>query len=106
MPEKPWKTPSALVILFALGVTLLLVLFWGNYNAVTLWHLYQQKKELSRKIEELKVENQVLSDQIEGLKDNPEVIEKVAREKLGMSGEGETIYRILPEKADSSLDSL
>ena len=99
MPEKPWKAPSALVILFALGVTLVLVLFWGNYNAVTLWHLYQQKKEL-------KVENQVLSDQIEGLKDNPEVIEKVAREKLGMTGEGETIYRILPEESDSSLDSL
>jgi len=106
MPDTPWKTRTALVILFALGMTLVLVLFWGNYNAATLWHLFQQKKELSAKIEELKVENQMLSDQIEGLKDNPEVIEKVAREKLGMAAEGETIYRILPEPADSSQDSL
>ena len=106
MPDKPWKTRIALVMLFALGVTLVLVLFWGNYNAVTLWRVFQQKKELSRKIEELKVENQMLSDQIESLKSNPEVIEKVAREKLGMVGKDETIYRILPEKADSASDSL
>ena len=106
MPETHRKTRSALLALFALVIALVLVLFWGNYNAVTLWQLRQQNKELSRKIEDLKVENQFLSDQIEGLKDNPEVIEKVAREKLGMAGEGETIYRILPQKADSSSDSL
>jgi cell division protein FtsB len=106
MPDAPWKTRAAIVMLLGLGATLLLVLFWGDYNATALWHLRQQKKELSSKIEELKVENQILTDQIEVLKDNPEVIEKVAREKLGMTGEGETVYRILPEKADSSVDSL
>ena len=106
MPDAPWKTRAAIVMFLGLVATLLLVLFWGDYNATTLWQLHQQKKELSGKIEELKVENQILTDKIEGLKDNPEVIEKVAREKLGMTGKGETVYRILPEKADSSVDSL
>ncbi|HUU27206.1 MAG TPA: septum formation initiator family protein [archaeon] len=84
----------------------MLVLFGGNYNVVSLWSLYQQKKALSQQVENLRIENQILADQIRSLKDDPETIEKVARENLGMAGKGETIYRILPEPKDSTQDSL
>ena len=94
------------MIFFIFGVLLLLVLFGGSYNVFSLWSLYQQKKALSLEVEKLRVENQILADQIRSLKEDPEAIEKVARENIGMAGKGETIYRILPEGRDSVRDSL
>jgi cell division protein FtsB len=106
MPVSPWKSRPKLLILSIFGVLLLLVLFGGSYNAFSLWSLYQQKKALSLEVEKLRVENQILADQIRSLKENPEAIEKVARENIGMAGKGETVYRILPEGRDSVRDSL
>jgi cell division protein FtsB len=106
MADAPRKGPAILVILAVLGLVLTAVLSWGEYDAFSLWSLYRQRKELARQVEELKIKNQALIDQIEGLKSNPELIEKIARENLGMSGKGETVYRILPEKPDSLPDSL
>jgi len=94
------------LILSIFGVLLLLVLFGGSYNVFSLWSLYQQKKALSLEVEKLRVENQILTDQIRSLKEDPEAIEKVARENIGMAGKGETVYRILPEGRDSVRDSL
>jgi cell division protein FtsB len=106
MPVSPWKSRPKLLILFIFGVLLLLVIFGGSYNVFSLWNLYQQKKALSLEVEKLRVENQILADQIRSLKEDPEAIEKVARENIGMAGKGETVYRILPEGRDSVRDSL
>ena len=106
MPVFPWKKRPKLVLLTLFGVLLILVLFGGDYNFASIWDLYQKKKALSEQVEQLRIQNQILSDQIKLLKEDPEAIEKVAREKLGMAGKGENIYRILPEGPDSASDSL
>jgi len=106
MPVFPWKKRPKLVLLTLFGVLLILVTFGGDYNFVSIWDLYQKKKALSEQVEQLRVQNQILADQIRLLKEDPQVIEKVAREKLGMAGKEEYIYRILPEGADSVSDSL
>lgn len=106
MNDGPRKNRKALIAAAALGVVLTVLLFWGEYDVFTLWGLHRERAGLAREVEQLKVENQQLIDQIEGLKDNPEVIEKIARENIGMAGRGETVYRILPESADSIRDSL
>ena len=101
-----WNNRPKLFILSLFGAILLMVLLGGDYNLASLWGLYQQKKALSGRVEELRIQNQMLADQIKQLKEDPQAIEKVARENLGMAGQGETIYRILPESRDSTTDSL
>ena len=51
------------------------------------------------------MENQLLADQIKRLEDDPGAIEKVAREEFGMARRGESVYRVLPDVADSARDS-
>ncbi len=106
MPDGPGKGRRVLIILAASAILVLLLLFWGEYDLVTLWGLNKQRRELIGQVEQLKVENQGLIDQMQGLQDNPEVIEKIARENLGMARKGETVYRILPVDRDTLPDSL
>ncbi|MCE5270221.1 septum formation initiator family protein [bacterium] len=106
MLDGPRKGRRVLLVLAASVALILLLLFWGEYDLVTLWRLDRERRELSGQVEQLKVENQGLIDQIDGLQDNPEMIEKIARENLGMARKGETVYRILPAERDTLLDSL
>ena len=106
MPVLSWKKRPKLVLLTLFGGLLILALFGGDYNFVSIWKLYQKKKALSEHVEQLRIQNQILTDQIRLFREDPQAIEKVARENLGMAGKGETIYRILPEGPDSAADSL
>ena len=106
MPVLSWKKRPTLVLLTLFGGLLILALFGGDYNFVSIWKLYQKKKALSEHVEQLRIHNQILADQIRVFREDPQAIEKVARENLGMAGKGETIYRILPEGPDSAADSL
>jgi len=81
-----------------------LVLFFA-YLQYVLWFkddgilkMLSLKKELSLQIEQnekLKQKNQVLYQQIERLKKDPEVAEGRARGELGMIKKGETFYQII-----------
>ena len=51
--------------------------------------------------ETLKKENEKLRFEIKALKTDPLAIETLAREKLGMVHEGETIYQIVPQNSSS-----
>jgi len=106
MPVLSWKKRPKIVLLTLFGGLLILALFGGDYNFVSIWKLYQKKKALSEHVEQLRIHNQILADQIRVFREDPQAIEKVARENLGMAGKGETIYRILPEGPDSAADSL
>ncbi len=97
-----WRSRPILFILTLFCCLLLAVLIVGDYNAFSIWGLYQQREDLSRQVDSLRVENQLLADQIKLLEGDPRAIEKVAREQFGMAHNAETVYRILPETADSS----
>lgn len=100
-----WRTRPKLFVLSLLGCLLLAVLIGGDYNIASIWGLYRQKQQLAREVDSLRVENQLLTDQIKRLEQDPGAIEKVAREEFGMAGRGESIYKVLPEQTDSTGDS-
>ncbi len=103
----PWKRQLRPVVLLLFGTLLLLALFGGENNLLSLWKLHRQRQALLEEVERLRVDNQLLADQIRALREDPSAIEKVAREHLGMSAPGETIYRILPAAGrDSVADSV
>lgn len=101
-----WRNRPKLLVLSLSCCLLLAVLIGGDYNIASIWGLYRQKQELAREVDSLRVENQLLTDQIKRLENDPRAIEKVAREEFGMARKGESVYRVLPESADSSADTL
>ena len=100
-----WRNRPKLFILALFSCLLLAVLIGGDYNLASLWGLRRQRQDLSRQVDSLRVENQLLSDQIKRLENDPGAIEKVAREEFGMARRGESIYRVLPEAKDSTADT-
>ena len=58
--------------------------------------LVERNKQLKKDIVDLKEENDNLREEKILLEDNPEYLEKVAREKMGLIKEGEVIYKLAP----------
>jgi len=55
-----------------------------------------QNLQYRQQIEQLKVKNRELAEEQRLLEEDPEYLEKVAREKMGLVREGEVIYRLTP----------
>jgi cell division protein FtsB len=66
----------------------------------------QRNRDYERQINELTAKNRELKEELRLLRDDPEYLEKVAREKMGLVRDGEVIYKIMPaaDGADSGLN--
>ena len=80
--------------LFILTV-IIVVVFLPSYSKMQ--ELKQKNLELAQKITFLEVKNKQLEQEGKFLKNNPEYLEKVAREKMGLIRQGETVYKIVPD---------
>ena len=82
----------ALIVIFSM----LLLIIFGD-NGVTDLRLMQTKRDrLIEKNETLARENVQLYHQIERLKNDPDYIENIARQELGMIGKDEVILKLRP----------
>jgi cell division protein FtsB len=91
------KLISSLIILFSLYLIVSL--------SREIFDLIQKEKVIGQeqlKLEELKVANQVLEEQL-GYVQSEEFVEEEAREKLGMTRDGETVV-ILPENFEEMVE--
>ena len=82
------------VSLFIITVIVALV-FLPSYSKMQ--ELKQKNQELLSKIQYLEVRNKQLQQEQQFLKNNPAYLEKVAREKMGLIRQGETVYKIVQE---------
>jgi cell division protein FtsB len=55
-----------------------------------------KNKDYLQQINDLSVTNQDLREELRRLKEDPEYLEKVAREKMGLVRDKEVIYRMTP----------
>jgi cell division protein FtsB len=79
---------------------MLLLIIFGD-NGVTDLRLLQTKRDrLIEKNETLARENVQLYHQIERLKNDPDYIESIARQELGMIGKDEVILKLRPDAGD------
>ncbi len=69
--------------------------FWQNIEKMN--HLQSKIDEMEEKIEKAEAENEELKEQLENTND-PEYIEEVAREKLGLVKPGEMLLVPVEEK--------
>lgn len=65
--------------------------FWPEFGKLE--ELRQEEKKLRVRIEVEEKKNQLLRKEEEDLRGNPDYVEKVAREKLGLIKQGEIVYK-------------
>lgn len=89
-----WK--KSVLVSLLIGSVALWFLFFDTYSLSTRYQLESQKDELAERTKEMEKQTEVLKLKIEDLKNNPDLLEKIAREEYGMRKPGETVYRIKP----------
>jgi cell division protein DivIC len=73
---------------------IIVVVFLPSYSKMQ--ELKQKNQEFLDRIKYLETRNKKLEEEQHFLKNNPEYLEKVAREKMGLIRQGETVYKIVP----------
>ena len=105
-PTQPSALLKALVVVVGLGLLALLVhTVFGAGGYVDLRRQQAELQELKKKVDSLEGENRRLLEEIKQLRDNPEAIERVARENLRMAKPGETIITLPKEERKADDDS-
>lgn len=85
------------VLIGLLGLFLVQVFVLQDEGLYRLFQLKAQVKSAQQRIEALKVENDRLEAERQRLLDDPEYLERVAREKYRMAKPGEKVYRVVIE---------
>lgn len=65
----------------------------GDNGVLALWRLRGEVDVLNREVRALEAENARLARAIDDLRENPAVIERIAREELGLVRPGERVLR-------------
>ncbi len=77
----------------ALIVLLSLVTLVGERGALHLWRLRGEKVRLDEQNYRLQKENESLRQRVQGIRNDDDYLEKLAREELNMTRPGEIVYR-------------
>lgn len=92
-------------LLKILGLALLAVGIhdvFGAHGYLAMRRSQQQIEELRGEIERLNQENQKLAEHVNALKTDPDTIEKIAREEMGLAKPGEMIFKLPPTPAGAA----
>jgi cell division protein FtsB len=90
---RPAWLPQPRWVVAGLVGLLLVVAVLGNKGLLHLLRVQGEVETLQRDIQTLETENARLSRAIAELRDNPSVIERIAREELGLVRPGERVLR-------------
>ncbi|MBI2876383.1 MAG: septum formation initiator family protein [Candidatus Tectomicrobia bacterium] len=91
--EAGWGWARALGWFSLMGALLLLgSSLWGERGWLELRRARQEKAHMQEQIQGLERENQVLRREIAALREDPYLVEKIAREELGLVKPGEIVY--------------
>ncbi len=89
-----WIALGLLVLLATLQLKL-----WVSGGMRDVWRLQQQVEVQTKRAEDRKQRNDVLTAEVLDLKTGQEAIEERARAELGMVGHGETFYQLIEAPA-------
>jgi cell division protein FtsB len=87
----------------AAGLALLLLQdVFGNHGVLAMRRSQQEAREVQRQINQMNEENRQLEDKVKALKTDPQAIERIAREEMGLARPGEYIFKIQPKPNDGA----
>lgn len=93
-----WRSVGLVVLVMLAGI----ILFAGEKSLFKLISLYQEKDHLIARTETIRQENEKIKEQIKQLQSDPEAVEKIARDELGMVRPDEIVYRFVPSRLATS----
>lgn len=85
-----------------LAVALLALLIhdiFGTHGFLAMRRAQKEIERLRREIERVEAENRGLAEQVKALKSDPKLIERIAREEMGLARPGELIFKLPPPPA-------
>ena len=88
-------------LLILVAVVLVVDNIFGTHGYVTLQRRQKEIAALQKQLQQLNEENRQLGEQVRALKSDPQLIEKIARDELGLARPGEVIIRIPQQPANS-----
>jgi cell division protein FtsB len=91
------RRKAATLASIILVVALVVGSLFGDRGFLQLVRQQRRAEALAREIEELRMENRRLASEIAALRSDPRAIERLAREELGLSRPGETVFLIREE---------
>lgn len=97
-----WNKIKNSIWINALFLFLMVTVGYGSYNVVRrAMVLYQESNVIQKKVEELKKKKQELEVQLQEF-ENPEAIEREAKERLNLKRPGEKVVVVVPETATTT----
>lgn len=91
------RRKAATLASIILVVALVVGSLFGDRGFLQLMRQQQRAETLARELAELRMENRRLASEIVALRSDPRAIERLAREELGLSRPGETVFLIRDE---------
>ena len=75
---------------------------FGPHGFLAMRRAQQEIKQFNAEMQKLNQENQTLSDEVTSLKTDPRLIERIAREDMGLAKPGELIFKLPAAQDDPS----
>ena len=82
----------------ALGLVAAGLLVFGGAGLLRVWQIKQEVRALEREIQDLRGETERLTRTVDRLREDPALIEQIAREELGMVKGGEKVLKFPSEQ--------
>jgi len=83
------------ILLVALAALLVHDVF-GAHGLLAMRRTQKEIQHLREEINQVNLENRELADQVKALKTDPKLIERIAREEMGLARPGELIFKLPP----------
>ena len=93
---------NATWFLAAAFTLLLLQDVFGTHGVLAMRRAQKEAESVEKEIDQINQENQQLQDRVKALKTDPQAIERIAREEMGLARPGEYIFKTAPPAPDAS----
>lgn len=88
------------------GLSLLLLQdIFGTHGLVAMRRSQKESERVQKEIDKINQENRQLEERVKALKTDPQTIERIAREEMGLARPGEYIFKIPPQPGEASAPS-
>ncbi len=93
-PGRSFLRRNARTILAALVFALLVHDVFGAHGFLAMRRTQKEIERLRQEIQQVNQENRALAEQVKALKSDPRMIERIAREEMGLARPGELIFKL------------
>ena len=93
-----WFLAAALALLLLQDV-------FGTHGLLAMRRSHKEADRMQQEINRVNEENRQLEERVKALKTDPQTIERIAREEMGLARPGEYIVKVQPNPGDASAPS-